>query len=440
MEPKEELIPIEVPVTRTPPNADAESRVNTVRMIVLRGGYVRTNQMISLSSITTSAVIEDYVPVGLVDFFLIANERSGWNLGALNIGDPQTKEQLKSKILNFTAHPAIPQTVLPSPAESDLIPMARIYEALQINSDGTAQSGSTVLTDPELHWGLQRLYAKLTFNLEVVFADLAGHDPIKLDSIAVRHLPSQSYLGEKPFTLSTFFDPDTLDRNQAPNVYGPSNSLGFDAKFITYLPEHLVANKDDYTYISLNVNLAGSSAVATKREYKIVIGESIRPAAGKDNDSLLNTSGPTNYVSDYYIRRNTHYQFDAILKSYDHSSDQDLILKPRVMDWDESFAPDTFDYDAQILLVNPSDIIIPAGVTTYQGVIDVYTDYQKGWNATVSHYSGTGSCAIIGGSDNRPNGQLKFNMNGGSSGNYAIITITTGKDRKMERKIKVTKL
>jgi hypothetical protein len=425
--PNEELIPIKVPVTRTPPNVttDPETYINSVRMIVIRNGFVSSNTaLVTINQ--PSITIADSVPVGTVDFFLIANEKSTWNLGdpSWQKGTAHTTAELKNKILSFTNYP----DTLPT-AKTNPIPMARIYENLQINANGTAQYGSLMMdsldVDYDKYWGLKRLYAKLTFNLAVVFANLVGHDPIKLDSISVKNMPSQSYLGEFiPFTLATFFNGDTLNRTASPNSYTPMpGNIGFNASFTTYLPEHIVSLKDNYTYISMNVNLAGSSAVGTKREYKIVIGDGIQ---GKDNATMLATAG--NYLSDYNIRRNTHYTFNATLLSYEHSSDQELILRPTVLDWDASLAPDTFDYDAQYLIVNPTTIHMIG--SPYQGVIDVYTDYKKGWN--ISHtQTGGATFSYDGPSDNRPNGQLRFRVTGGFGS--VTIKITTGKDRKLEK-------
>jgi hypothetical protein len=439
------LIPIKVPLTRTPPNEnnDPENSINTVRMMILKAGIVRANTWLNTAKDSLHILIADSVPVGNVDFFLIANEASAWNLGTYGKNTSLSTADLEGKILNFSAYPTTGPMSITTPGlleNQKPIPMVRIYKNLQINQDGTAQYGPLLMdstaSDYDEHWGVKRLYAKLTFRLDVVFQDLVGGDPIKLDSIKVMRMPTQSYLGEKSYTLTSFFNGDTLNRNALPNTYAPTSKQGhggFYASFTTYLPEYRVSTKDSFTYIAFYVNLAGSNSPTTHREYKVVIGDGIdKNGANMSNDSLLNDIS-LNSVYDYTIRRNTHYIYDAKLESYQHSSDIQLTLKPTVLPWNFSDSIDPVDVYENFLAVDPVNIIVPDG-NLFHGTLNVYTDYKHGWN--IRNLVSTASFNPTGGTENHTSGPFKFTYLG-NSGSSVTFDITTGKNGKIKRSVKI---
>ncbi|MDR1258218.1 MAG: hypothetical protein LBK65_02905 [Tannerellaceae bacterium] len=403
---KEGSVPIKVPITRAVNDNDPENRIESVRLVIIRQNVVTNNKMLGNLSSITNIQLTDIAPVGYVDLFVIVNELPVWNLGGIQINDILSPNVLKNKVLSFNSgYPVV--------NASHPIPMFRMYENLRI-----MLNGETLLNNvPVLLSSVERLYAKVTFELNCTFADLDnGGDPIEIKHVLLKSMPKESYLAPAQYTKSSpsdFFDGGVLAMKADSNYTWNSNQ--FNSDFVCYIPEYLVSDISRYVYVSAVVNLTADETA--EKEYKIAIGDGI----AKGNDHML---GSTRLYSDVRISRNTHYHFTGNIRSFDLSANQDIEIHPQIVAWGEAIV----DYDPReyLLQVSQNEFTFPSTAGLVQGVIHVVTDHPQGWSAVVAKGVPANSTTLVGSYSGAPSGDLTLT----ASGTITVadtIKVTAGK-------------
>ncbi|GAB6395325.1 MAG: hypothetical protein MdMp024_1637 [Bacteroidales bacterium] len=349
---------LQIPLLRG--SAADEDRIDNARIVVCRttGAHdVLVNEYRTAPNIAFDVI----VPVGYVDLYLIANEQPYWDLN-----QTASSGQLKQVMQRYAAYPKVDA--------QHSIPMFGKYENLYIDSDGsTSINGLPVNLHPAAQGTVERIFSKVTLNLQCEFAKLKNNgDPIEVKSVSVKSLPAGSYLSPARY-LGTppagFFD----GANAPASDYVYTNT-GFSGSSSFYIPEYIVNDPDLYSYLSVTVNLKDDPAA--DREYKVVIGDGVK-APGHDNDYML---GDKKTVTDLNISRNTHYTFHAEITSFDISGEYEVELHSEVRVWKpETSRPDI--PPACYLTISQSEFIIPASALPYDGVVAIDTDHPEGWSA-----------------------------------------------------------
>lgn len=411
---EDETIPLQVPFTKSINGADSTNRVKTVRMIITKDGRVTNN--IKKSDLTVdsiSVVIQDSVPVGKVNYYLIANEDSFWDFDLINIDDYISASLIKEKVLNFSAYPVV--------NKDNHIPMFGMYEGLNITSDSKAYYEGTDVTNDL--GKLTRLYVKASLELKCIFNDLPNKQSIELKSLSIKSMPKKSYLAPTYYNDGAgFFDGAFTDITNTNYIL---SSTGFSGDFEFYLPEHIVTDTINKTYISAVVRMV--SDPTKEREYRIVLGDSI---IRNDNNYMLNDAS----FQGVRVSRNTHYLIKAAIKSYEESAGHDMEIVTTVINWETTNTDDNdiWKYD---LKVSQDEFYID-GSNEYDGVIHIKTNYPSGWSVKgstgVSFENSIGS--YVSTLDNQTGETLKFKLStGGLSGS---IDITAGP---IVKRIKLTR-
>lgn len=366
---QEENVPLEIPMTKGLNGwhpTEIEQRVGSVRLLIIRNGTVTNNILRGgLTEDSTSVVIKELVPTGSVDYFLIANEKDSWNLDSFSPASKVSTSIIKQLVLSFNDRPVV------STHPWDLIPMVNYYEDLTITSDSKAYDQGVEVTS-ELG-DLVRLYAKVSLHIDCVFDNLPSKDPITLKTLGIKSMPKVSFLIPRPYDGSAgFIDCDTTGVIAGSNL--TVTATGFSSDFLFYIPEHLVTDTANRTYISAVVALVDDPNPAKDREYKIVLGDSI---VRNDNRYMLEDAG----IKGLRIGRNTHFKMNVTIESYDQTADRDLTLDVQVVPWEtEEVDPNLNQYR---LTVTPSMFDLGTS-TSFEGTVNVNTNHPDGWNPSTS--------------------------------------------------------
>jgi hypothetical protein len=421
-----------VPMTRGTP--EEESAITASRMIVFKanGDFVlNTNQP---EHWTPTPTFIDTVPAGYLNVYLIANERSGWNLANIT-----TEAQLKKVQYDYITDYA---TKLPEADGTHPIPMFGMQKNVYVDMNGELNS---------YRIGVKRIFAKVTLRLSCLFSEQNnGNTPLELDSIWLMRIPSWSYL----YAAETVVFGDTLmlperfigpfnsaihpfyPNPASPPAGWPKSHYEEDAgKFLDtvtfYIPEYLPNDTSTYTFLSLRVNVKNQPSIA--KTYRLILGEGLKYGLRfMRGDSILPADPPhrpdphQRDIMDLSIQRNTHYTITAKVKNFGLTGKEDLDVYLQVEDWMETEV-DTTDIGNYMLNISQGEFEIPVG---HMSVVNIETDHPKGWSATV-----TGSLVLtdsgvssLAGQDSGP---LTFKAT--SAGTY-YIHVTIGK---ITRHIKV---
>jgi hypothetical protein len=409
---KETTVPVKVPITKAPNDSDPENRIVSARIIVIKQNRITNNKVINnIADSEGNIQITDLVPVGHVDFFVIVNELSAWNLDDIDIGDTYFSNNLKQEIITYTGCPVVDAT--------HPIPMFRMYENLLITEEGNTLQNNVSVTLSEV----ERLYAKVSFSLKCTFEDLPYKDPIEIKSVTIKNMPKEAYLAPKEYTkteTSDFFE-EVLPLNT--NTY-TWTSTDFTSAFLCYIPEYLVSDITRYTYISAVVRLKGRTEPEYEKEYKIVLGNGI---TSHNNAYML---GNTVTYSDVRISRNTHYSFTGNITSFDIPDEMDMVIKAKILKWEEK-PLDQQNIQNYTLEVSQNEFLFRPPLSVVNGVVNVTTDYSDGWSATMAaKQSGVLRTSLddaVGGTVTKPSsGILKFTFDGNTIQDADTINVTAG--------------
>jgi hypothetical protein len=428
---EEKQAQVRVPLTRAVNDGDAENAIVRARLIVVsQTGKVLVNTYLNDAYISGLSATDrqhlqfsELLPVGYVDWYIIANELTSWSLGTYTVNSQITAADIENKVLSFSAYPVV--NTYPNP-----IPMFGMRKSLYVHENGSTTLGGIGVDAGEV----VRLYAKVTLNLFCKFSDLDnGGIPIQLDSVTIKRIPTAAWLGRKIYegtNLTTDFFNGALSTPTTTPTITP-DSFRYEYKF--YLPEYQARDSGLYTYLSLVVNLASSTDPSTRVEYKVVVGDGI---ASHDNTYML---GNSKRFYDVFVTRNTHYHYGITIRSFSNSGEKDIYIRPQVVDWDTAIKVDSVEERESTLFLSESDFH-PAGTATYYGQVNIVTDYRFGWNAVVEALTGGATCTITSPATlvNQPSGQLKFTYTGGN-GSSARIKITTGAGQKVTKWITLSR-
>ena len=369
------MVPLDIPITKAVNDQD-DKTIGKVRLIVIKNSMVTNNRLIDATD-STEVRFQETVPLGTVDYFLIANELPAWGLDGLSVNSIVFTNVLKKKILSFSAYPVVNTT-------TDLIPMLQFYEGLEIKDELMTGNGKAYSEGVEVTatiGRIVRLYARATLVLNCKYSELAnGGDPIELESISIKQMPRESYLVQDHYIkngVAHFFNGDTTGVIKPAN-YSLTDST-FSGNFSFYIPEHLVADTANRTYWSAIVRLINSPE--TKREYKIVLGDSI---VHNNNENMLKYAGR----QALRVNRNTHYGITARIKSFEDTSEKDMELVAKIIPWNEIDLSQVEQIQYFLdLSQSKFKIGTSVGTTTnpYEGTVNISTSYPSGW--TVSSYS-----------------------------------------------------
>jgi hypothetical protein len=405
-------IPLNIPVmTRAVNDGNPENKIDNARLIVIKGNKITNNKLFTISTsvyLNDSVHVTDYIPVGNIDLFLIANEKPEWNLSSLAVGTNYFSNNVERQILSHTSQPIVDAT--------HSIPMYRQYRNLDVTLEGQLSINGTPVNDLGV---IERLYAKVTLSIEAIFATMAnGGDPIQLDSLSIKSMPRYSYLGPSGLyqeaSGSAYFDGPRTHRTAA---YVADNVHFYDS-IVYYVPEHKVYHRQHLTYLSVKASLVDNTDVTQQREFKIAIGDGVTTCS---NDSMLNA----NYlpVSNLFVTRNTHYYFIAKLQSFDIKGEQEIEIHPQIVDWDAVVLP-PIDIREFLLQVSQDGFVLPQ--TSHNGlIVHVVTDHPDGWSATVVSPANTTVLPVS--YTGKPSGDLKFNYTGSPITGADTIKVTAGK-------------
>jgi hypothetical protein len=414
---KDGSVPVNIPIlTKAVNDGNLENKVVDARLIVIKANKITNNKRFTVTNVGAydSVHVYDIIPVGVVDLFIVVNERPAWNLDSatfLPVGTSCTAASIEQKILSFASpHPTVDAT--------NPIPMYSQYRNLLVQSEAPKFTigGVPVTTLGEV----DRLYAKVTLDLRCKFSELAnGGDPIQLDSISIKSLPKYSYLSPTlPFTGAA------ADFVNGPRIHHPTGYVVNTDSFVTgtvsyYIPEHHVNNPAYKTYISVKVSLKGNVIPAQQREYKIVIGDGITTCT---NDSLLN--GSPLPIQNLFVTRNTHYMYFARIKSFDERSEQDIEIRPYVVGWDTVSEDVLF---REYTLTVSQDKFTFSRTLDYHGLLRVTTDYPGGWTAELGN-GGVAGAVTFGGTYSTPqtSNALLFNYTAGAAAATDTIKVSVG--------------
>ncbi|MDH6307065.1 hypothetical protein M2459_003122 [Parabacteroides sp. PF5-5] len=304
-----EVTTLQIPITRS--GTENEDQIGNCRMIIFsKAGRVLYNQKHNeADGLTFTAE----VPVGKIDLYLVANEQAAWNLD--NVSSPG---DLKGKQLAFSAYPLVDAT--------HPIPMFGSYENIKAEpNDATVLSSAAI----------ERLYSKVTLDLSCAFEDIADTE-IVLEHVAVNSMPSWSKLSPASYSGTVFngaqIAPATLGTNYNA-TQSRDKKAGFSATYTFYVPEYLVSNKADRSYLAISVYQKDD--ITNKKTYKVILGDGIADTQPGHNDNTY-MGGESATLTDLRISRNRHYTFTASIKNFDASSDEtDVNVEGQVIDWED---------------------------------------------------------------------------------------------------------
>lgn len=326
---EKEQVTLDMPITRGANDGDTENRISSARMVVFSTegtGKVLVNTLLSNIGLDEGTIaFRELVPVGYLDLYLITNEPAGWNLTAnFPVGSSaKTKDDLKKQALSLSAYPVVDS--------NNPIPMFGAYEGIYVDSDEKiyANNKSTLITPGEV----SRLYAKVTLDISCVFSAMpAGSEPIELRSVAVINLPENPYLAPLRYSRSFFSGASVLPQE---GVNYDSNTSGFATKsgaFTFYIPEHIINDVANRSYLSIMLGLKGGGTGSPSKEYRLYIGDGIAEGQpGHDNNTYM--AGNTATATDLTVSRNTHYTFTATVKNF---SILEIEFSSKVVKWGDT--------------------------------------------------------------------------------------------------------
>ncbi|MDR2041981.1 MAG: hypothetical protein LBP98_06635 [Tannerella sp.] len=386
-------------------------------------------------------LLADSVPVGYLNVYLIANERSAWNLDDIKKGVTQESE-LKEIKYNYSTDPDY-KTKLPEAHPDQSIPM--FGEKKNVYIDITKPNNKSEVV-------VKRIFAKVTLQLECIFADSTQHnggEALALDTVRLWRIPKNSRLVEvERYTDPTFWFNDATTADFRPFRPNPNPvpagwpvsltaykelpaSPGYPARFLDtinfYIPEYLPDDTTFYTYVSIKVGIKTQPHIS--KTYKLILGEGlVHGSKFMRGDSIL-PNGHQRDILDLSIQRNTHYDIQAKIKNFGLTGNEDMDVYLKVENWVEANL-DSLDVVDYTLNISQSQFTIPLN---HEAVVYIETNHPEGWSANVdpsSNFSLNGSSGVTSLS-RQDSGPLKFKAT--ATGTYHINVIVG----KVTKQIKV---
>lgn len=406
-----EQVSLSIPITRSPGD-NPENDILTARMIVVRslgqdgGGKVLANNNTPVRVDDETVAFNDMVQIGKIDIYFFANELAAWNLASITSGS--TMPSLSDKVLTYSSSPYY------GPATSSTgIPMYAYYQQLEVNEEGEIEG------DANRTFLMERLYAKVLLNLVCNFDNIGGRE-IELENVAVKGMPTQSWLLAANYSGNAFNDGAAQSPLSFSALPDPGED-GFMSTYRFYIPEYLVSDKTKYSYLYIGARLKDNPAV--KYSYELVLGNGM---ATRTFEEMYATDIS---LSDLTVSRNTCYTLTANIIGFGSANEIKVNLGA------EEWTPVTVENNLAGRMLNVSDIAVTVSATTdgriyfwsNQKDVDVSVDtngYTGTINKTYSYNTGTSSGV----------GTLTIPYTGAPQGTYTIYLNAGG----LRREITVT--
>ena len=281
--------------------------------------------------------INEIVPVGYLNIYIIANETS--NLGSL--GAITSSSTLRAKLLDYnTGNNVLPASPPPPPALPTIPPilMYSEYRGANIDIDGNLTHHNAKLVGDKTVLEVFRTIAKITVNIECDFSNMPNNTEIKLTDARIVSMPyTPALLANQVYTGSVagdYFNSASL--NLTPYIVSDANGFETISKgFTFYMPEHIpdipgAANRNRYTYLEFTGETVGITPVMNIT-YKVPLGNGLGTTVGATtytaNYLLENyTTVPTSILT---VSRNTWYNLSLNIKGFGVRDALEVIVKAK---------------------------------------------------------------------------------------------------------------
>ncbi|MDR0537439.1 MAG: hypothetical protein LBH04_05285 [Tannerellaceae bacterium] len=502
-----DTVRVRVPLTKAdidPNSSDKESRIKTARLLIVdkNTGKILVNEFqpklpaMEIPVSTNTIEFNQLVNAGRVHWYLICNEDSAW-FGLKRDITPQyhfseydtmqyinVAQKIDKKMVEFFGSSPDKQHELVT--DNKPIPMAAIYKDLLIKAGnpfgtpGTFEHSSAGFNPTDVG-RVKRLIAKVKFKIYANFSNPGVWQnasstaptpapggtsylplaPITIKSVKIEGLPKNSWL-QPSFTIianpaseltayniakqsettsASFSNPFNIQLTSGKNYIERTGATPQDGWFLftdsVYIPEYIPQGTQYSATLAFNVDLLTPGA-NTDTTYNVAIGD------GMSNKSIQDLLDPSIRNSmDIRITRNTRYDLNIAIVSYDKGRDQNLNVNADVRPWDgDKIDSMTIDVTDNYLNVTPMEIVVPSSAP-YDAVLNIYTDAKKGWSVNSSVSTNISTISWVQPSSipaNQPSGQLKFRVTGGTFPKTIVIECDkspTNSNEKIRRVVKI---
>jgi len=260
--------------------------------------------------------INEIVPTGYLNLYLIGNEQASMNLDAVT-----NSTMLNSRIVDYTSAASTPGGAFVSPP----FVMYSAYKAVSISATGAISHPQVITIGGKTTFPIERTAAKLTVHLNCDFVNL-GNNPIAIDSAIIISMPLTSNLIPQEYTGSFYFSTKLLDLTSY--IVSKPSGTGFETVkppagdgFTFYLPEHLINRTDrsHFTYLRLVGHLV-SIPYPTKLIYRIPLGNGLTT----NTAAHLLRNFATVPAADLTVTRNVHYKLNLDIRGLGELSDVEV--------------------------------------------------------------------------------------------------------------------
>jgi len=324
------------PLSRGVGDNDPEFMMETLRVIIFRsnpGGVAEfgapiLNKLYFPTAPATEAdiyVINEIVPVGGLNIYLIANETSNLN-NPVNLNNINSSSELKDIKLNYDPGQSGGTNKL-----SPYILMYSEYKGADIDVNGVLRIGGVPTTILEV----ERTIAKITVQVECTYSQVNGYLPgttIILTDAKIVSMPYHPYLTPNQayggFASGDYFESSSksLTGWNIPTM-DTGNEISFKIEtedLFFYMPEHIPGNRKYYTYLELKGVAAGMILT-----YKVPLGNGL--GTGIYTVSYLLENYETVPTPILTVSRNTHYTLKLNIKGYGLLDALEVVVKAK--DW-----------------------------------------------------------------------------------------------------------
>lgn len=288
-------VPMHIGITRGGGALPFEEAVKRVRIVIF-GAYNSTDRGVLLHneyfpSVGDGEVLKLIVRAGLRDIYLIVNEPlDEYNQPLAAYTGIASKSDVETLKLSYAGEANTTGSLDPW-VPADFV-MFESYPDYLIAADGSSTIGQ----------GILRASVKATLNLNYKLSVLKG-DEVVFDKVCVRSLPKWSWLAPRSFRLHGGYT-GTLISSEMQKITTTRSGTGNDEKITAvntfYLPEHILADEDNFSYFEIHAHLKNNTDAVFK--YIGKIGDGINPTvSGSDR---------------YDLTRNTHYVLTGNVVNY----------------------------------------------------------------------------------------------------------------------------
>ena len=276
------------------------------------------NKLINVSPEAISVEINEIVPIGYLNIYLIGNEPDGNVLGLDGLTNTSL---LSTKLLDYTSSSG--------DWVSPLFVMYSVYKAVRVNIDGSIAHPKVYLSGGKYTFPIERTVAKYTIHINCDFVNMDNR-VITIDSATVISMPLTPNLIPLVYTGANYFSSKRLDAS----TYIQSKWTGLDITgletistgIVFYMPEHYmrISGLSHYTYLRLVGSFPYPDGSIGKLVYHIPLGNGL-------GDGIYTVD----YLLEHYatvdpnvlsITRNTHYTLELDIKGFGQREAVEVVV------------------------------------------------------------------------------------------------------------------